>query len=93
MLDIGHLFQICNTYASMRQVQGIFHMDKEQLNRFWDAFAKAYTGQEDHSEFDRLAGKFAAMDMVLCYEFHKDNLAEQIFFGVIIRKLIKKYYV
>lgn len=93
MLDIAHLFLICNTYASMRQVQGLFHMGEDQLHRFWDAFAKAYTGKEDHSEFDRLAGKFAAMDMVLCYEFHKDNLAEQIFFGVIIRRLIKKYYV
>lgn len=93
MFDIGHLFQICNTYASMRQVHDIFHLGEDQLHRFWDAFAKAYTGKEDHSEFDRLAGKFAAMDMVLCYEFHKDNLAEQIFFGVIIKRLIKKFYV
>lgn len=32
----------------------------KQLNLFWDAFAKAYTGQDDHSEFDRQAGQHEA---------------------------------
>ena len=42
MFDIGHLYQICNVYAPMKQVQDIFHMSEQQLNLFWDAFAKAY---------------------------------------------------
>ena len=47
MFDIGHLYQICNVYAPMKQVQDIFHMSEQQLNLFWDAFAKAYTVQDD----------------------------------------------
>lgn len=92
MFDLGHLFLICNVYAPMKQVQDIFHMSEEQLHRFWNAFAKAYTGKSDHSELDLLAGKFAALDMILCYEFHKNSLAEQIFFGIMIKKVIKRYY-
>lgn len=92
MFDIGHLYQICNVYAPMKQVQEIFHMTEKQLNLFWDAFAKAYTGQDDHSEFDRQAGRFACLDMILRYEFQKCSLLEKMFFGVYIKRLIKAFY-
>ncbi|MBP5302436.1 MAG: TIGR02172 family protein [Bacteroidales bacterium] len=93
MFDIGHLFQICHAYASMKQVQDIFHMSEEQLHRFWDAFAKAFTGKNDYSEFDKLAGQFACMDIVLAYQFHsKVSFAEKLFFAIQIRSLIKKYF-
>ena len=92
MFDIGHLYQICNVYAPMKQVQEIFHMTEKQLGLFWDAFAKAYTGQDDHSEFDRQAGRFACLDMILRYEFQKCSLLEKMFFGVYIKRLIKAFY-
>lgn len=92
MFDIGHLYQICNVYAPMKQVQDIFHMTEKQLGLFWDAFAKAYTGQDDHSEFDRQAGRFACLDMILRYEFQKCSLLEKMFFGVYIKRLIKAFY-
>jgi len=92
MFDIGHLYQICNVYAPMKQVQDIFHMTEQQLNLFWDAFAKAYYDQDDHTEFDRKAGKFACLDMILRYEFQKCSLAEKMFFGVYIKRLIKAFY-
>ena len=92
MFDIGHLYQICNVYAPMKQVQEIFHMTEQQLNLFWDAFAKAYTGQDDHSEFDSQAGRFACFDMILRYEFQKCSLLEKMFFGVYIKHLIKAFY-
>ena len=92
MFDIGHLYQICNVYAPMKQVQDIFHMSEQQLNLFWDAFAKAYTGQDDHSEFDSQAGRFACFDMILRYEFQKCSLLEKMFFGVYIKRLIKAFY-
>jgi uncharacterized protein (TIGR02172 family) len=92
MFDIGHLYQICNVYAPMKQVQDIFHMTEQQLNLFWDAFAKAYTGQDDHSEFDSQAGRFACFDMILRYEFQKCSLLEKMFFGVYIKRLIKAFY-
>ena len=92
MFDIGHLYQICNVYAPMKQVQDIFHMTEQQLGLFWVAFAKAYTGQEDHSEFDCQAGRFACFDMILRYEFQKCSLLEKMFFGVYIKRLIKAFY-
>lgn len=92
MFDIGHLFQICNVYASMKQVQDIFHMTEGQLRRFWDAFAKAYTGQDDHREFDTLAGKFACLDMIVRIHFVEPSLPEKLFFGIYVMRLVKRYY-
>ena len=92
MFDIGHLFLICNIYAPMKQVQDIFHMSEGQLNSFWDAFAKAYTGKEDHAGFDCEAGKFAALDIALRYEFQAPSLPEKVFFAIHIRRLVKSYY-
>ena len=92
MFDIGHLFQICNAYASMKQVQDIFHMSEDQLHRFWTAFAKAYTGEENPAEFNRLAGKFACLDLVVRYELQKPSLVESLFFAAHIRRHVKNYY-
>lgn len=92
MFDIGHLFLICHYYAPMKRVQEIFHMTQEQFLVFWDAFAKAYTGQEDHGRFDSLAGKFAAIDMVVRTCFEKPGFAEKIFFRIIIKRIIKDHF-
>ena len=92
MFDIGHLFQICRMYAPMKQVQDIFHMTEKQLGLFWDAFAKAYTGHNDHSEFDRLAGRFACLDIALRYVFQKCSLLEKLFFAVYFKRQIKEFY-
>lgn len=92
MFDIGHLFLICHLYAPMKRVQDIFHMTLDQFNRFWDAFAKEYTAQEDHSEFDALAGKFAAVDVILRTVFHQPTFVEKLFFGIQVRKLVKLFF-
>lgn len=92
LFDIGHLFLICNVYSPMKQVQDIFHMGEAQLRSFWVAFARAYTGEEDNSAFNRMAGKFACLDIVLRYEYQKPHLAEKLFFAFNIRRLIKRYY-
>ena len=92
LFDIGHLFLVCNVYSPMKQVQEIFHMGEAQLRSFWVAFSRAYTGEEDNSAFDSLAGKFACLDIVLRYEFQKPSLAEKLFFAFHIRRLIKQYY-
>ena len=92
MFDIGHLFQICKVYAPMKQVQDIFHMSLDQFNRFWDAFAKEYTGQDDHSEFDRQSGKFACLDVIVRTYFVRPSFVEKLFFGMHVRKLVKEYY-
>ena len=92
MFDIGHLFLICHVYAPMKQVQDIFHMTQEQFHRFWDAFAKEYTGQDDHAAFDAQAGRFAALDVILRNVFQKPNFIEKLFFSVYVHKLMKQYY-
>ena len=92
MFDIGHLFLICHLYAPMKRVQDIFHLTLEQFQRFWDAFAREYTGKEDHSEFDALAGKFAAVDVVLRTVFQTPTFVEKLFFGIQVKKLVKCYY-
>lgn len=89
MFDIGHLYLICSYYASLKQVQGIFHMDEALLRRFWDAFAKAYTGQEEHAAFDTQTRGYAAMDLVVRYEFIPPSMPEKIFFSMMLRRLIK----
>lgn len=93
MFDIGHLFQICRIYAPMKQVQDIFHMTQEQFHRFWNAFAQAYTGQEDHAAFDALAGKFACLDVIVRICFSPPTFLESLFFGMHVRRLVKQYYV
>ena len=92
MFDVGHLFQICQIYAPMKQVQDIFHLNLDQFHRLWDSFASAYTGRKDHSDFDRLAGKFACIDVILRPAFSPPSFAEKVFFGIIVRRLIKRYY-
>ncbi|MBR6280285.1 MAG: TIGR02172 family protein [Bacteroidales bacterium] len=92
LFDIGHLYQICNIYAPMKRVQDLFHMSEEQFHRFWDAFAREYTGLEDHKDFDRLAGKYAAVDVVLRTIFLNPSFAERLFFRYQIRKLVKQFF-
>jgi len=92
MFDIGHLYLICNIYAPRKRIQEIYHMSENQFHRFWDAFAKAYVGKDDHAAFDHLAGKFACLDIVLGYEFQKQSLLKKIFCAKHIRRLIKAFY-
>jgi thiamine kinase-like enzyme len=92
MFDIGHLYLVCQVYSSMKRVQDIFHMTIDQFHAFWDAFAKAYTGKEDHEEFDRQAGRFACIDVIVRIRFVPPSFIEKLFFGFYVRKLYKRYF-
>lgn len=92
MFDIGHLYLVCQVYSSMKRVQDIFHMTIDQFHAFWDAFAKAYTGKEDHEEFDRQAGRFACIDVIVRTRFVPPSFMEKLFFGFYVRKLYKRYF-
>ena len=92
MFDIGHLYQICKVYGKMKRVQDLFHMDLEQFDRFWDAFAKAYTGKDDYSGFEAAAGKFAALDIILRTVFVTPSFAEKLFFRLHVGRLVRKFY-
>lgn len=88
MFDIGHLYLLCKVYSSMKRVQELFHISKEQFDRFWDAFARAYTGKDDHEEFDLQAKRFACIDIILRTHFMKPTFLEKMFFKMHVRKLI-----
>ena len=92
MFDIGHLFMLCNVYSKLKQARGLFHLTEAQLREFWDAFAREYTGQEDHKDFDALAGKFAALDVVIRTLFVKPSFLEKMFFRMHVNGLMKRYY-
>lgn len=92
MFDVGHLYLICHIYSPMGKVQEIFHINEDQFHQFWDAFAKAYTGTEEHGKLDALAGKFALLDLVNRYNFQRPTLLENLFYRSYARKLIKKFY-
>lgn len=91
MFDVGHLYMLCNVYSSMKYVQGLFHVTRDQFHRFWDAFARAYTGSADHADFDREAARFACYDEALRYAFDKLNLPRKIFLAFFIRRLAKNF--
>lgn len=91
MFDVGHLYMLCNVYSSMKAVQGLFHMTRDQFLRFWDAFARAYTGSADHADFDREAARFACFDVILRYAYDKPNLPEKLFLSIFIRRLAKNF--
>jgi len=64
---------------------------RDQFHRFWDAFARAYTGSADHADFDREAARFACFDVILRYAYDKPNLPEKLFFSIYIRRLAKNF--
>lgn len=66
----------------------LFHISKEQFDRFWDAFARAYTGKDNHEEFDLQAKRFACIDIILRTHFMKPSFLEKMFFKMHVRKLI-----
>ena len=91
MFDVGHLYMLCNVYSSMKAVQGLFHMTRDQFHRFWDAFARAYTGSADHADFDCEAARFACFDVILRYAYDKPNLPEKLFLSIFIHRLAKNF--
>ena len=91
MFDVGHLYLSCVVYSKMKRTQEIFHLDHGQLLRFWDSFAKSYTGHDDHAAFDRSAARFAAVDMVVRTTYQRPSLPESIFFHIIQKPLLRSF--
>lgn len=91
MFDIGHLYLSCVVYSKMKQAQDIFHLTREQLLLFWDAFAKDYTGKEDHTDFDREAVRFAAADMIVRAYYQKPTWLQNLFFRFQLNSLMNNF--
>lgn len=92
MFDMGHFYLVCTYFSRMKRAQEVFHMGEEQFHRFWNAFAAAYTGQEDHADFDRLAGKYAILDLIVRYHYQPSNFLETLFFRKIVCRVIEENY-
>ena len=89
LFDIGHLYLACVVYSKMKPARDIFHLTREQLLRFWDAFARDYTGQTDHREFDAEAARYAAADMVVRVFYEKPTWLENPFFRLQLASLMR----
>lgn len=92
MYDISHLYQICNLYSSTRQLQNLFHMSEELLRRFWDAFATAYTGSSNHSDFDAEAGRFTVLDIIYRLGLYPSKTVVKLYYAYWIRRMMKLYF-
>lgn len=88
MFDIGHLYLCCVVYSDMKRARGLFHMEKDQLFRFWDVFARTYIGSDDHTEFDRQAARFAAVDILVRTVYAKPSFLEKFFFRIQLNRLM-----
>ncbi len=91
MFDIGHLYLLCNVYSQFQAMRDIFHMTQEQLIALWDAFATAYSGSADHTDFDRRAAMFAPLDICLL-SYRDPRPKANPMFARVIHSFVEKYF-
>ena len=70
MMDLAHLYKMMIEDSMIPQVQDLTHMTMQQMNNFWKAFAKAYTGTDHVEALNRELRPYAALDMVRTSYLH-----------------------
>lgn len=70
MMDLAHLYKMMIEDSMIPQVQDLTHMTMQQMNNFWNAFAKAYTGTDHVEALNRELRPYAALDMVRTSYLH-----------------------
>ena len=73
VLDLAHLYKMMVEDSVIPAVQALTHLTREQMVTFWQAFAKAYTGQADTSALEQKLRPYAALDIVRTYFFHPNE--------------------
>lgn len=73
MMDLAHLYKMMVEDSLIPQVQDLTHMSREQMLLFWEAFAKAYTGNDDVASLNRQLRPYAALDIVRTFYLHSFN--------------------
>ncbi len=73
LIDLAHMYKMMMIDSLIPAVQDLTHMDPEQMAAFWEAFARAYTGEEDLSALERKLRPYAALDVVRTYYFHPNE--------------------
>lgn len=89
--DLGHLYLLCQVYSKFPTTQDIFHMSHEQMKDFWEAFATAYSGSENHEAFNAHVAKFAPLDVVALSYLHPRPQANQMF-GKVVHNMVGMFY-
>ena len=80
MMDLAHIYKMMVEDSVLPQVQNLTHMSREQMLAFWEAFARAYTGNEDVEALNRFLRPYAALDLVRSFYLHaNDNPLFQAF--------------
>lgn len=80
MMDLAHNYKMLIEDSMIPQVQDLTHMTMQQMNNFWNAFAKAYTGTDDVEALNRELRPYAALDMVRTSYLHPMNNPQLIAF-------------
>jgi len=70
VIDLAHLYKMMMEDSVIPAVQDLTHMTRDQMISFWQAFAKAYTGQADTTALEQKLRPYAALDIVRTYFFH-----------------------
>ena len=91
MFDLGHLFLLFQVYSQFQGMRNIVHMTEEQLKAFWNAFAVAYSGSEDHAAFDAEVAKYAPLD-VCCLSYVNPRPEANQMFASVVHSMVEKYY-
>ena len=73
MMDLAHLYKMMVEDSVIPQVQDLTHMSREQMIRFWEAFARAYTGSDDVESLNRELRPYAALDLVRSFYLHAND--------------------
>lgn len=80
MMDLAHLYKMMIEDAPIPQVQELTHLTMQQMNAFWDAFAKAYMDCTDIESLNRELRQYAALDMIRTCYLHPMNNPQFIAF-------------
>lgn len=70
LMDLGHMYKMMVEDSVIPMVEGLTHMTRPQMLAFWEAFVKAYTGQEDVDTFNNSLKPYAALDAVRSFYLH-----------------------
>jgi uncharacterized protein (TIGR02172 family) len=93
LMDLAHLYKMMVEDSLIPQVQELTHMTREQMLEFWDAFARAYTGDNDVESLNHQLQPYSALDIVRTYYLHEhDDPAFRAFLSSRIEASLDQYF-
>ena len=93
ILDIGHMYNSFVAVSNLGFVQKLFHMNKEQLNTFWDFFVEEYYdfSEEEAEKFNQTIDIYNALDLIQ-RNYTRPGFFSDLVTLLLIRPKVKKYF-